>query len=427
MSLWLIVAALAAQGEEAAEPPAAEPVTATDAPAVPPPPEPPEPPAAPEPADAPADDLWVGCPKSAPLCLENDLVAVWPKVRVRTGFEYVDADPDILYVGNNDGFFVDQARAGVEGTFRNIAFFKVTLDGASALGGGGPNVALSPLFAAARDAWISFHPSPWLGVTVGQQNMPADYEAGDDVDAVVPFARKSVASIGVRPGHGNAVSGLSPGRQIGVVIGSQKGAGFGDLGLSYALALANGNGQNISANDNKLPAGYLRLAANYADVIALGVGGRLNPRTVGVLPNLYTETDAVGFVDVEFALAGLELVVEGIGRQTSLSTLAPDAAETGLGATSWIAYDIALPSVDMLGGRWHVKPAVRASYFDPSSAFQTDALFETTFGVRLTGKDLPLSVFADYTLLSEIGDVGGGAAARDLQNNRFTAMMQLDL
>ena len=127
---------------------------------------------------------WIGCPKHIAVCFENDIAAVWPKLRVRTGFDYVDPDPQLAYIGQNDGFFMDQARIGAEGTVRGIAFFKLTLDGASVLDGD-PNQPVNPLLAAMRDAWVGFRPSPWLDVTVGQQNMPADYEGTDDIHTLI--------------------------------------------------------------------------------------------------------------------------------------------------------------------------------------------------------------------------------------------------
>ncbi len=367
------------------------------------------------------------------VCFQSDKVAVWPKLRVRTGFQFIEADPEILYIGANDGFFIDQARLGAEGTMVGGVGFKLTLEAASLLPGAAPNAALTPLIGALRDAWVSWTPSPWLALQAGQQYMPADWEGGD-VEATLPFSSKSVLSAGVRPGQGVAVAGLSPSRQVGLVLGSGPGAEIGGVGIDYRLGVANGNGLNQSGNDNKWPAAYLRAGVGFADgLVKVGLGGRFNPRTTGTLPNLYTETDAVGSADVALDAAGVQLVLSGIYRQTSLNTLAPDLAnpagqESGSGLMGFVAYDAALPEVPVLGAGWHLKPALRSSFYDPSSAFQTDQLLETTLGVRLSGpENMPAALFLDGTVLTELGDVGAAAAARDLSDNRLTLLFQWEL
>lgn len=378
-------------------------------------------------------DKRAQCPKDTLLCWQTGnaaaSVAVWPKLRVRPGFEYVDADPQIAYIGENDGFFLDSARLGVEGNVSDLVRFKLTLDAASLLPVGGPNQPVTPIAAAARDAYVAWTPSRWFMLQAGQQNMPSDYEGGD-VDAVIPFTRRSALASGVRPGHGNAVQGLSPQRQVGVVIGSTDDARLGDIPLEYRLGIANGNGLNTFGNDNGIPAAYLRLGSGFADLVRVGFGGRFNPRTVGTLPNLYTETDAVGFVDAALTIAGLEFVVEGIGRQTALTTFIPDPAnpagqESGWGAATWLGYTLGLG--DMFGAKIDAKPAVRVALYDPSSAFPTDQLLESTVGLRLDGdrKVMPLSFLIDYTFLTELGD--DATPARDLANNRFTALFQIEL
>jgi hypothetical protein len=371
------------------------------------------------------------CPEGTLLCWQSSVIAMWPKVRVRPGFELVEADPQILYIGGNDGFFLDSARLGAEGNVGDLVRFKLTLDAASLFPGAAPNQPVTPLSAAARDAWVAWTPSTWFMVQAGQQTMPSDYEGGD-VDAIIPFTRRSVLAGGVRPSHGNAVGGLSPARQVGVVVGSNDGARVGDMAVEYRLGIANGNGLNQLGNDNKLPAAYLRLGGGFGDLVRVGVGGRFNPRTVGTLPNLYTESDAVGFADVAVTMAGFEVVVEAIGRQTSLTTVFPDPTnpagqENGWGAASWIGYTVDVSS--MVGAALDVKPALRFAFYDPSSAFPTDQLLETTVGVRLDGdrSAVPLSFLVDYTLITELGDIGTGNAARDLGNNRLTALLQIEL
>ncbi len=363
------------------------------------------------------------CAKNAAVCVSNGSVAVWPKARLRSGYEFVQPDEGVLYVGANDGFFLDQARVGFEANIRDMLRLALTFDGASLLPGAAPNNPVNSTLTAVRDAYVAWTPGWYLRVAAGQQVMPADLE-GSDIDQTLVFTRRSVLSRGIRPGHGIAVSGLSPERQLGVVVGNGDGAKFGPVPVTYALGIANGNGPNVLGNDNKLPAAYARVGAGYEDLVFVGLGGRYNPRTVGALPNLYTESDAVGFVDVVGRMFGLELALQGIYKNTSFVTLVPDASnpqatESGLGFVGWITANTPF-GVDLFG----LRPGYRLSYFDPSSAFATDQLLENTLAVRwdVPFNNLPLSIFADFTLMTELGD-----GAIQLSNNRVTALLQLDL
>jgi hypothetical protein len=157
----------------------------------------------------------------------------------------------------------------------------------------------------------------------------------------------------------------------------------------------------------------------------LGLGGRYNPRTVGELPSLFKEIETAYFVDASVKAAGFNIAGQVIYKQTTFpenpDDLVPNfgTPETGLGATAWIFVDE--PLGISLGG---VIPAYRFSYFDPSSSFADDAVIENTVGIRwnLPTDGLPLSLFVDGTLPTETG-----TGVRDLDNARFTALLQLEL
>ncbi len=365
------------------------------------------------------------CRAGAAICLKNDLFALWPRLRLRAGYEGVQADSERLTVGHNDGFFIDQARLGVDGAFQDDFRFRLIVDVVTPVPGGQLNDPVQPIVAAARDAWLAWMPSDWFYASVGQQFMPADLE-GTTTLAALPFTRRSVATAGIRAGTGIAVSGLSPARQLSVVVGSTDGARIGALALQYMLGVGNGNGQNVLGNDNKLPAAYARLGAGYVpgdDVFQarIGVGGRYNPRTVGVLPSVFAETDTVLFVDAEIKAVGFTLAGQGIFKQITFDDVVPDfgTAENGVGATAWLVVE--KPFGVSLAG---VKPAYRFSYFDPSSSIGSDAVIENTVGVRwdVPVEGLPVSLLVDATLLTETGD-----GVRDLDNARVAALLQLEL
>ncbi len=365
------------------------------------------------------------CRAGAAVCMKNDLFALWPRLRLRTGYEFVQQDSQLITVGNNDGFFIDQARIGMDGAFKDDFRFRLILDVTSVLPGGQQNEPVQSVSAAARDAWVAWMPSDWFYVSVGQQFMPADLE-GTTTLAALPFARRSAAVSGIRAGTGFATTGLSPTRQMSLVVGSTDNARVGAIALHYMLGIGNGNGQNVLGNDNKLPAAYARFGVGYVpgdDGIEarLGFGGRYNPRTAGTLPSLYQETDAVGFVDAQLEVAGISFAGQAIYKQTTFDDVVPDfgTPESGLGVTAWVFVE--KPFGVSLNG---VKPAYRISYFDPSSSIASDAVIENTLGVRwdVPVDGLPVSLLVDGTLLTETG-----TGVRDLDNARFSALLQLEL
>lgn len=365
------------------------------------------------------------CRVGAAACIANEHFALWPRLRLRGGYELVQPDSQVLTVGQNDGFFLDQNRVGLDGAFKDDLRFRLIVDVVSLLPSRTPNDPVQPFTAAVRDAWVAWMPSDWFFVSAGQQFMPADLE-GTTTIAALPFTRRSVATQGVRPGNGFAVDGLSPARQPSIVIGSTENARLGSVALQYLVGVGNGNGQNILGNDNKLPAVYGRFGAGFVEdgmELRVAAGGRYNPRTVGTLPNLFQETESVGFVDLDVKIQGIQLAAQAIYKDVAFDSLVPNpgaaGAETGLGATAWISVDEPF-GIDLFG----LRPGYRISFFDPSSSFADDQLLENTLALRwdVPVEGLPLSLIVDGTLLTEFGE-----GVRDLDNARATAMLQLEL
>jgi len=401
-----------------------QPVPPADTSITPPPPPPPvsrAPTGGPQ-LEGPRDGV-PDCRVGAAACIKNDMFALWPRLRLRNGFDLVQPDSQLLTVGQNDGFFLDQNRIGVDGAFKDDLRFRLIIDVVNLVPGVAPNSPVAPISAAVRDAWVAWMPSDWFFLSAGQQFMPADLE-GTSTISVLPFARRSVATQGVRAGLGFAVDGLSPARQPSIVFGSTENAKLGSIALQYLVGVGNGNGQNILGNDNKLPATYARFGVGYVDgdtQLRIGLGGRFNPRTVGTLPNLFTETESVGFVDLDVRVAGVNLAAQAMYKDVSFGNLTPFTApnDSGLGATAWLTADRPF-GVDLFG----LRPAYRFSYFDPSASFADDQLIENTLAVRwdVPVDGMPLSVIVDGTLLTEFGE-----GVRDLDNARATAMVQLEL
>ena len=362
------------------------------------------------------------CPVARP-CVEGGPFAVWPRFRLRAGYEFVQPDAEVPFIGNNDGFLLDQARLGMEGTYLGRVDFRLVFDAISTAPGGG-NDPVRDVFGATRDAWVRFNAHKYLQITVGQIFLPVDREGQMARDDMV-FAYRSVATDGLRAGRGFAVNGLSAGREVGLQLGAQD-VEVGDFVLDYRLAVSTGNGQNKLGNDNKLPALTTRVAAGYKDLISVGLTGRYNPRTVGELPNLFNETDLQGGVDFMLSSFGIEVLAQAVIKQTSFDTVFladdPSRTDTALGLTSWVTLNDPF-GVPLYGFR----PGFRFSYLDPKGAFPDDQVLELTTGIRYDPPtELPLFLTVDFTMLFEPG-LEGGDSTRSVDNHRLTALLQFDL
>jgi len=379
-------------------------------------------------APAKADDETL-CPRGLP-CVESGDIAAWPRARLRMGYDLVYPDPDVLFVGHNDGFFLDQARVGLGATYGGRFYALIMLELASVLPGGKANDPVQPLTGAARDAYLLWQPFDFFQLSLGQQRVPFDIE-GQVSTARLVFTGRSVASAGVRAGRGYEVSGLSPDRELGIVVGSPH-AEFGSLALDYRVALTNGAVQNQLGNDNKLPALYGRLGVSFSDWIGGGMAASWNPRTEGEVPNLFTETHLGLAGDVQLNVFGIDMLAQGIFRRIQFDTAFddaadPNAADHAVGVTTWFVLrdPFGLP---MFG----LTPGYRFSYLDPFLSDPDDQLMEHTFAVRYDPPTpLPMSFLLDATLLFEPAELELDPALRDgaryLDNHRVTAIVQFDL
>ena len=362
------------------------------------------------------------CPPGTP-CLQAGELAIWPKLRLRTGYQYQQPDPDVLFIGQNDGFYLDQVRFGFGGGYKNQFFVRTVIDAVSMLPGGDLNDPVQPLIVSIVDAYLQYAPSQYFQLWLGQTFMPADREGTTSRSEMV-FANRSVATDGVAAGRGYEVEGLSPSREMGLVLGA-KDARVGPLSLDYRAAISNGNGPKTYGNDNKTPAGYFRLGAGYEGYFQVGLGGHYNPRTVGDVPNLYNELDSTMFGDMYLDAFGLQVLAQGIFRQTTFDSVFPEVQDSnrstmGLGFTSSIVLDKPF-GVSTFG----LKPGYRFSYYDPTSSFYDDQLMEHALALRYDPEtyDLPIALILDFTSLIEMNETG----FRQFDNNRFTAIVQFNL
>jgi hypothetical protein len=369
-----------------------------------------------------ADAGGAVCREGRP-CMTAGGLAVWPRARIRAAYEFQQPDIQTLFIGNNDGFRLDQARFGFGGGYKDLFGFALTFEGAALLRTQTSNQPVQAMETILVDAFMHYAPLQYFNVWAGQAFMPADHE-GSRSRAGMVFTDRSVLSGGVRAGRGYQVNGLSPGREIGLTVGARD-ARIGPVSLDYLLAVSNGNGISVFGNDNKLPAAHVRVGGGWERFVVVGLGGSYNPRTVGTLPNLYNETDLTGFADLKIDLFGIDFLAQAIVRETTFDSVFPEVTDParvafGYGATAWLIIDepFGLP---MFGFR----PGYRVSYYDPTTSFADDQLLEHTVALRYDpkGYNLPIALQLEGTMLMELDSAG----LRPLDNNRLVALLQFDL
>jgi hypothetical protein len=332
---------------------------------------------------------------------------------VRAGYDAVQRDPKVDFIGRNNGFLLESARVGVEGAHNPTQTrFRVSVEGASDVQDG-INTPTGTLQVRLRDAFVRWDPVPFFGLQVGQFRAPfTAEELRSNVDLLL--ASRAVAQEGVPGGRGYQEPGMTLGRQLGVMVGPRYPFPIaGDFGLAYYAMIMNGNGQNQLVDDNGKLGLVGRLEAVYGPYVTLGGAAFKNDRTVGTLPNLYEEAD-VGFAgDLLIRWTGLEIFGQVATIRTEYPTVGT-RARNQLGYHAQIGYRIDELYVPFT-------PTYRYAHYHPwsgSAAFDSYKLDYHTFGVRIFHPTLPISGYVNYTVTIE-------PAARRLDNDRFELLGQV--
>lgn len=337
---------------------------------------------------------------------------------LRAGFEHVQNDERIDYIGENSGFVLQNARVGVRGGMQDVGLsFRLSVDAADTRERR-LNDPLSELSVALRDAFLRQELHSTVGVQVGQFKAPFLQEELRATSSLA-FASRAVGVDGVLPGRGFEEPGVGQGRQLGVMLSPADPIRFGDFGVSYALALMNGNGANRSVNDSNRYGLYGRLALHWDDMVSLGGSVMRNDRRVGTLPNRFDEEDFGLAGDFTFSAFNIDLFAQLAHLTTSFPTVGIEDRER----FAWhveAGYTVdALPI--------HFAPAYRFAHYHPraGSEGQDESLdldsFRLTYhtlGLRVWHPEVPLTAFLNYTLTMEEPE-------RELDNNRLELLLHL--
>ena len=344
----------------------------------------------------------------------------------RIGFTHIQADEDHELFGRNDGFALSDARLSLRGQMDNGLGFITTLDAGARLMRTTPDSPVEELAVRLTDAYVYYAPlDHFLEFNLGQFKAPFDAE--DLIStADMLFINRSVANRGVQDVEGFNVAGMTQDRQIGLqargsvpfidIAGPE-----GDdepLGISYAAALTNGNGPNVSMNENSRFAGYGRLALTWGDIVSLGGAAFYNPRTFGDPPDMIDRNISGWTADVQANLMGFSLLANVVSETREVPEIEQDPETTGLGYQVQVAYEEPF---------FGIQPAYRFAFYDPTEdhggegeddLFEDDALTYHTIGLNYNARDYPLRLMANYTLKFE-------EEARQLDNDQLDLMLQL--
>lgn len=324
---------------------------------------------------------------------------------LRMQYVVVQDDPNVAFVGRDDGFELQNARIGVSGKLLDDrARFVFSLDGA--VDERAPNTPQGRLVVGLRDAFADVTIGGLVYARAGYFQTWVDPQALV-IDTVREFVDRPIESRGMRSTQGWFTPSLSPGRSLGAAVRLEPDDANQ---LGFEVAVQNGADEFSSNNDNDKPA--LSAAAVFRlDSGFLVAAGRWNPRTVGNLPFRQDETDLQGSAAAQVNTSVVSLGAGAfVQRTTYQSTGGPVQNAFGAHGQFMVTIPAALP----LGVGY------RFGILDPSSLILTDRVMEHTAGAVLGVPDLRMRVQLQGTHVME-------QAARELSNTRIQVAAEVSL
>lgn len=326
---------------------------------------------------------------------------------MRVEGEVIQNDPNVDFVGRNDGFRLLNARVGIAGTFHERVGFRVSADGADDEREG-PNAVNGQLRFALRDAYVDLRFAPAFGVRAGQFFTVFDLEELRP-QSDYAFADKAIESRGVLAGEGWQTPGIAPPRNLGVAVRAPRLFASGAVALGYEIAAQNGNGEDVSANDNDNLAysGALILTLPHDSIFF--VAGRWNRRTTGTLPLLQTEEDLGGSAALSLAMGPIRLEGQALAIRTQFPTTG-GPYQNSIGGHGQLVWRLPIHAP--------VEVGYRVGYLDPSDLIATDRVIEHTVGVTFGLPEWRSEIQAAFTHADE-------QTGRTLDNDRAQVVFQV--
>jgi hypothetical protein len=332
---------------------------------------------------------------------------------LRLQYAVVQNDPNVAFVGRDDGFQLQNARVGVRGQLERRVAFVVSIDGAvderEQI-----NVPEGKLRVGLRDAFadVAFgklEPTRFTGIRAGF------FQSWADPESLVPdtqrdFVDRPIESRGIRATEGFQTQGLTPGRSLGAALRFDAAASESTpVSPGFELAVQNGADEFASNNDNDKPAisgaGLLRFKNDGYVVIA----GRFNPRTAGALPFRQDENDLAGSAGLRIPAGPVAIGGGVVFVRTSFPTTG-GPVQNAFGAHA----QLMVRAGSALGFGY------RFGILDPSSLFVTDRVMEHTAGAVLGVPRYRMRLQLQLTHTMEQG-------ARELSNSRIQTAVEVAL
>lgn len=366
------------------------------------------------PAEAPPALAAPAAPVAAPGPAGGELVDkdvappkfTWePFGYLRMQYIAVQNDPNVQFIGRDDGFELQNARIGVRGNLQGRAQFVISLDGA--VDERAQNTPQGKLRVGLRDAYVDISLGGDLAARGGYFQTWVDPEALVP-DTVRDFVDLPIESRGMRSTEGWYTPLLPPGRSLGAAVRLEPEQANR---VGFEVAVQNGADEFSSNNDNDKPAlsvaALFRLPGNGFVVAA----GRWNPRTVGELPFRQDETDLQGSLGAQLDAGPVSIGGGAIVQQTTFeSTHGPK--QNAYGAHAQLMFRVPGERPLAIGYRFGI--------LDPSSLIVTDRVMEHTAGAVLGVPGLRMRVQLQLTHVQEQG-------ARELSNDRVQLAAEVAL
>ncbi len=327
---------------------------------------------------------------------------------LRLQYLMVQNDPNVIFVGRDDGFELQNARIGVRGHLYERMRFVLAFEGA-ADERAQVNTTDGRLQVRLKDAYADAVLSGDIFARAGYFETLVDPNL--EGDTAREFVDKPLESRGMRATEGYQTAGLPPGRSLGAAIRMEHEGDTTTPSGGFEIALQNGADEYASNNDNDTPAISLSGLLKLPKGGYLVASGRYNRRTVGQVQALMNEDDVQGSVGAR-VLGGPVAFGAGVVVQRTSFPTTGGPVQNAFGAHAQLAVRIegALP----------IAIGYRFGILDPSSLILTDRVMEHTLGAVMAVPAYRMRLQLQATHVVEQG-------ARTLSNDRVQLAAEVSL
>lgn len=283
---------------------------------------------------------------------------------------------DNRWAGVKDRFFFRRARIFVAGSFAEDFDFKAELD----LQGNTLGASVGQL-ARANEIFINWRKYTYVNLRFGQLK-PAYGSEALMSDTVMLTVERSLSS-----------DLLTDGRQLSAAMAGD----LYDKKISYYGVLSNGNGANVSANDNSKFTKSARVSytpVSTADSkLTLGIDGlwadniNLSRSDIGLPANLFTGTRVMRGLDAWWTHGRFDLCAEWLKGTFKPANAIPAAKFDAEGWQATVAYFL-IPT--------KLRAVLRQEQFDPNTAVGGNTFRTLTLGLNYYLKGEDIKFMADY-------------------------------